>query len=75
VDPAHIPLGIPLWLDTRDPRSGDPLRRTVFAQDTGGAIRGPLRADVFFGHGAEAEQLAGLMKERGQLYALLPREP
>jgi membrane-bound lytic murein transglycosylase A len=74
VDRAHIPLGTPLWLDTNDPLAPEtPLRRLVMAQDTGGAIRGPTRADLFFGWGAEAEERAGRMRQPGSLYVLLPR--
>lgn len=73
VDPAHIPLGVPVFLDTTDPLTpGAPLRRLVIAQDTGGAIRGPLRGDLFWGAGAQAEAAAGRMKERGRFYLLLP---
>lgn len=72
VDPAHIPLGAPVWLDTQLP-DGTPLRRLVFAQDTGGAIKGRLRADFFFGHGPLAEYYAGRMKAPGRLYVLRPR--
>jgi membrane-bound lytic murein transglycosylase A len=74
VDRAHIPLGTPLWLDTNDPLAPEtPLRRLVMAQDTGGAIRGPTRADLFFGWGTEAEERAGRMRQPGSLYVLLPR--
>ena len=45
----------------------------MFAQDTGGAIKGAVRADLFFGFGPEAEQLAGNMKASGQLFVLVPR--
>jgi peptidoglycan lytic transglycosylase A len=72
VDRKYIPLGLPLWLDTTLPDKGPPYRRLVFAQDTGGAIKGPLRVDVFFGQGLEAEKLAGRMKERGRFYVLVP---
>jgi membrane-bound lytic murein transglycosylase A len=110
VDPAYLPLGAPLWLDTTLPsaaaRSGaagcapgaarangngtppparangsavaapaecaPPYRRLLFAQDTGGAIKGAVRADVFFGFGPEAERLAGHMKQKGRLYLLVP---
>ncbi len=71
VDPAFIPLGAPLWLDTT--LNGQaPYRRLMFAQDTGGAIKGPVRADLFFGFGAEAEKLAGNMKQPGRIFVLLP---
>ena len=77
VDPVFVPLGAPVWLDTTLPPgiSTDPplpYRRLVFAQDTGGAIKGPVRADVFFGFGARAAELAGQMKQPGRLYVLLP---
>jgi len=72
VDPAYIPLGVPVWLDTTLPGSDAPYRRLVFAQDTGGAIRGPVRADVFFGRGPAAEDYAGRMKQPGRLYVLFP---
>jgi membrane-bound lytic murein transglycosylase A len=51
-----------------------PLRRLLVAQDTGGAIRGPLRGDVFWGPGEEAEIVAGSMRHPGRLWLLLPRE-
>jgi len=72
VDRKVIPLGSPVWLQTTLP-DGSSYRRLVFAQDTGGAITGPVRADVFFGIGDRAEQLAGEMKQRGQMYVLLPK--
>lgn len=73
VDPAHIPLGLPLFLDTSDPLAPElPLRRLVIAQDTGGAIKGVVRGDLFWGVGARAEAAAGMMKARGRLYVLLP---
>jgi len=72
VDTTYIPLGIPVWLDATLP-NGTPLRRLVFAQDTGGAIKGPVRADLFFGRGTEAGRLAGEMKQKGSLYVLLPK--
>ncbi len=73
VDRAHIPLGLPLWLDTTWPGTERPLRRLVIAQDTGGAILGPVRGDLFWGAGAEAENQAGHMRERGRYFLLLPR--
>ena len=81
VDRTRIPLGTPIWLSTSlPPEVGTesnsepvPYRRLLFAQDTGGAINGPVRADVFFGNGERAEQLAGTMKQSGVLFALLLR--
>jgi len=74
VDPRHIPLGSPVWLDTTLPGAAEPVpyRRLVFAQDTGGAIKGAVRADLFFGFGQEAETFAGQMKQPGRLYVLQP---
>jgi len=71
VDRAFIPLGAPLWLDIAD--QGARLQRLMVAQDTGGAIRGPVRGDVFWGFGKEAEERAGSMRARGVYYLLLPR--
>lgn len=79
VDLKHMPLGVPVWLSSGMPgvHPGEPTRplhRLLVAQDTGGAIRGPVRGDVFWGFGPEAESLAGRMKHRGKLWVLLPRE-
>ena len=73
VDPAFIPLGAPVFLATRDPLDGRPIRRLMLAQDTGRAIRGPARADLFWGWGAAAAARAGPMQEAGELFLLLPR--
>ena len=73
VDNKFISAGLPVWLDTTLAINGKPYQRLVLAQDTGGAIKGPVRADVFFGQGVRAEKLAGTMKQRGQLFVLLPR--
>ncbi len=72
VDPAFLALGLPLWLDTTWPGGGAPLRRLVVAQDTGGAIKGPVRGDLFWGAGEAALAEAGRMKERGRYWLLLP---
>ena len=73
VDPSNIPLGSPVWLDTSYPGETDhTLQRLTFAQDTGGAIKGYARADMFWGNGEMAEKLAGEMKQQGRLYVLLP---
>ena len=75
VDPAFVPLGVPLWVDTTDPLDPRaPLRRLMVAQDTGGAIKGPVRGDVFFGFGEAAARQAGVMKAPGRYYLLLPRK-
>ena len=74
VDPRFVPLGAPVFLATTRPNSAQPMERLVMAQDTGGAIRGGVRADYFWGFGAEAGELAGKMKQRGRAWVLLPRE-
>lgn len=73
VDPRHIPLGAPVFLSTTYPNSAKPLRRLVMAQDTGGAIKGSVRADFFWGAGFEAGRQAGAMKQQGKMWVLLPR--
>jgi len=72
VDPRHVPLGAPVFLATTQPNSAAPLNRLMLAQDTGGAIRGVVRADFFWGFGAEAGNQAGRMKQSGQMWVLLP---
>ncbi len=74
VDARFIPLGVPVFLSTTQPGSDAPLERLVMAQDTGGAIRNPVRADYFWGFGAQAGEQAGRMKQRGRLWILLPKE-
>ena len=69
VDQRIHALGAPLYVAAQGP---DPVRGLVVAQDIGGAIRGAVRGDIFFGFGPEAEQRAGAMKASGQLYVLLP---
>ena len=75
VDPRHVPLGAPLWLDTTAPwPDGErPLRRLMIAQDTGGAIKGVIRGDVFWGAGDYAEAIAGYMKSKGRFFVFVPR--
>jgi membrane-bound lytic murein transglycosylase A len=78
VDRRFLPLGAPVWLDTSAPRPGRPdeeapLRRLMVAQDTGGAIKGVVRGDVFWGAGEPAEAIAGRMKGRGGIALLLPK--
>ena len=76
VDRKFIPFGIPIWLDTTEPgtKPVKPLRRLVIAQDTGSAIKGPIRGDFFWGHGALAGERAGIMNQPGRYYLLLPRK-
>jgi len=73
VDPHYLPLGAPLVVDTRTPISAAPLRRIVLAQDTGGAIQGPLRLDWFWGSGPDAELIAGHQNAPGSVHLLVPR--
>jgi membrane-bound lytic murein transglycosylase A len=73
IDPKFLPLGAPMFLSTQYPGTGAPLQRLVVAQDTGGAIRGPIRADFFFGFGSEAGTQAGMMKYDGEMWVLWPR--
>ncbi|WP_050858202.1 murein transglycosylase A, partial [Bordetella pertussis] len=74
VDAGFVPLGTPVYLSTTLPASDRPLQRTVFAQDTGTAIRGAARADFYWGYGEEAGQQAGRMKQRGQMWLLWPKQ-
>jgi membrane-bound lytic murein transglycosylase A len=73
VDPQSIPYGTIAWLDTTEPLSSTPLRRAVMAQDTGSAISGAVRADYFWGWGAEAEAQAGRMKQPLRIWVLWPK--
>lgn len=73
VDRRFHAMGVPVWLETRDPMNADrKFRRLMVAQDTGGAIRGPVRGDIFFGPGEEAALYAGHMNRLGRKYILLP---
>lgn len=73
IDPRTIPLGAPVFLSTTYPNQAAPLNRLMLAQDTGGAIRGAVRADFFWGFGDQAGAQAGRMKQRGQLWVLFPK--
>jgi membrane-bound lytic murein transglycosylase A len=72
VDPRSVPLGAPVFLATTWPNSNRPLNRLMLAQDTGGAIRGAVRADFFWGFGTEAAREAGRMKQPLRMWVLLP---
>ena len=88
VDRRKIPLGLPVWIETRYPDIKSPgshlqrimkqsksrLRRLFMAQDTGGAIAGGVRADIFWGEGKDAELLAGHMNQKGKMYLLVPKK-
>ncbi|MEA3372547.1 MAG: MltA domain-containing protein, partial [Campylobacterota bacterium] len=73
VDTHYLPLGSMLFMQSRDPLTLEPIRKTVFAQDTGGAIKGEVRADLFWGFGEEAERKAGKMQEPLELWILMPK--
>lgn len=75
VDRRHIAMGTPIWIEGRLPdiAGGTPLRRLVIAQDTGGAITGELRGDLFWGPGLEAEDLAGHMRHPARFVLFMPR--
>ncbi len=71
VDPAYVPLGAPVWVE----KSGEePIRRLMIAQDTGSAVKGAQRADIFFGTGSEAGEAAGRVRDTGRMVVLLPIE-
>lgn len=69
VDPAFVPLGAPVWIEKDGAR---PMRRLMVAQDTGSAIKGPQRADIFFGTGDKAGRAAGRLRDPGRLVVLMP---
>ena len=76
VDRSHLAMGLPLWLAASRPdaQAGEAqINRLMLAQDTGGAIRGAVRGDVFWGHGDDAEAIAGAMKHPGRYWLLLPK--
>jgi len=69
VDPEYVPLGAPVWVE----KAGKaPFRKLMIAQDTGAAIKGAQRADVFYGTGPEAGQEAGRIRDGGRMVVLLP---
>lgn len=74
VDPDFVPLGTPVYLATQHPSSKQPLRRLMFAQDTGAAIKGAARTDFYWGFGDEAGAQAGRMKQPGEMWVLWPKQ-
>ncbi|MCV6625961.1 MAG: 3D domain-containing protein, partial [Cellvibrionaceae bacterium] len=80
VDRKHLPLHAPIWLSAShpDPKgagvSDVPFNRLLVAQDTGGAISGEIRGDVFWGFGDDAEEIAGRMANKGRYWLLLPNK-
>jgi membrane-bound lytic murein transglycosylase A len=73
IDRRFIAFGVPIWLDAQERYGAGVHRQLVIAQDTGGAIKGPVRGDLYWGSGAEAGNGAGAMNARGRYYLLLPR--
>jgi len=77
IDRKWIPLGTPIWLSTTTPdrksTKQKPFHRLMIAQDTGGAIKGSVRGDVYWGAGKKATFTAGHMKNSGSYWLLLPR--
>ncbi len=71
VDPSAVPLGAPVWVE-KD--GADPIRSLMIAQDTGSAIKGAQRADIFFGSGDAAGAKAGKIRDPGRMIVLLPHE-
>ncbi|MTI01158.1 transglycosylase [Roseibium sp. RKSG952] len=77
VDPDHIPLGLPVFVQSDAPvlrREGKPFQRLMIAEDTGSAIKGPARGDVFVGSGEEAGETAGEIRHSGQFVVLVPKD-
>jgi membrane-bound lytic murein transglycosylase A len=77
VDRKYLPMGVPIWLETSKPvdenaLKSEPFERLMVAQDTGGAIQGLIRGDVYWGASKRAESIAGRMKNRGRYFVLLP---
>ena len=73
VDPKYVPLGALIFLSTTEPNNQTPLKRLMVAQDTGGAIKGGVRTDYFWGAGENAGKQAGAMKQPGKVWVLLPK--
>ncbi|NQY42404.1 MAG: murein transglycosylase A [Legionellales bacterium] len=73
VDVQYFPLGLPVWINTNNPINKSSMQFLAISQDTGGAIKGPRRIDIFCGYGDQAAKLAGKLKETGEIYILLPK--
>lgn len=74
IDPTFVPLGSLVYLSTHYPASSEPLRKLVFAQDTGAAIKGAARTDFYWGTGDQAGAQAGRMKQNGEMWVLWPKQ-
>lgn len=72
IDRSLVPYGMPVWLSVDHPAGEEKINRLMVTQDTGGAIRGPVRGDFFWGYGDQAERLAGDMKSKGSYWFLIP---
>ncbi|WP_018148823.1 murein transglycosylase A [Henriciella marina] len=73
IDRDHNPMGVPMFIQTTAPGLGGDWSGLLVAQDTGGAVNGPVRGDIYFGTGKEAGERAGTMNAPGRLWVLLPR--
>ena len=75
VDPVYIPLGSLIWIETTITQTKQPFQKLMIAHDTGAAIKGPVRADIYMGMGKKAASTAGLQKETGQLFIITLKHP
>lgn len=73
IDPEFIPYGTPLWVDTELTLSNQPYRQMMVAQDTGSAIKGAVRGDIYMGMGSKAAAMAGSQQSQGKLYVIIPK--
>ena len=74
VDREFVPLGMPVFLNTKNPITKEAINQLMVAADVGGAIKGEIRADFFWGFGSDAFEYAGRMKEKGKMYVLMPKK-
>jgi membrane-bound lytic murein transglycosylase A len=78
VDPSIHVYGTPIWIDAKFPLKSevpqDTFQHLMVAQDTGSAIRGPARADIYFGHGGNIPHIAGRIKQFGKFVMLVPKD-
>jgi len=74
VDRSYIELGMPVFVNTQNPVTKEPIKQLMIAADVGGAIKGEIRADFFWGFTEEAFEYAGRMKENGKMYILVPKD-
>jgi membrane-bound lytic murein transglycosylase A len=78
VDPSQHVFGTPIWVEAEFPIKGlapvDPFHHLMFAQDTGSAIKGAARADIYFGHGDDIPHIAGRIKQFGKFVMLVPKD-